>query len=295
MTSITSPQLVTPRLVALGDNCLDVYLTKDLMTVGGNALNVAAQWCRNGWPAKYFGVVGADPEADVVLAEIETVGLSQGDVERRPGDTAVTLLRDEFGDRKFLLESLGAGKDYMPTNEHYRLAAAADWVHLGTNANAGLVQRLVADRVPFSIDVSTAHFALPLSGVPLVFASGPDDPEEPVEPLLAAFKAAGARQVVLTCGRRGAFFSDGDNLLHGLATPVDVVDTCGAGDSFIATFLAAFACEDLGAAEALRKAAVAAAQTCLHLGGFPQQPRQIADWLQAKYDAFIMPAKGEKA
>ncbi len=29
------------NLVAVGDNCLDVYLTKDAMTVGGNALNVA--------------------------------------------------------------------------------------------------------------------------------------------------------------------------------------------------------------------------------------------------------------
>jgi len=295
MTSIKSPQLVSPRLVALGDNCLDVYLTKDLMTVGGNALNVAAQWCRNGWPASYFGVVGADPEANVVLAEIETVGLSQDDVERRPGETAVTLLRDEFGDRKFLLESLGAGRDYIPMDKHYQLAATADWVHLGTNANAELVRRLVADRVPFSIDVSTAHLALPLSGVPLVFASGPEDTAEPVEPLLAAIKAAGARQVVLTCGRRGAFFSDGNSLLHGSATPVEVVDTCGAGDSFIASFLTASTCEGLGAAEALRKAAAAAAQTCLHLGGFPQQPRRIPDWLLAKYDTFIMPAEGEKA
>ena len=283
-----------PRLVAVGDNCLDVYLNKDLMTVGGNALNVAAQWCRNGWPARYFGVVGADAEAEVVLAEIGAVGLPQADVERRPGDTAVTLLRDEFGDRKFLLESLGAGENYMPTDEHYQVVVAADWVHLGTNANRDLVRRLVADRVPFSVDVSTAHLALPLEGVPLLFASGPDDAEEPVEPLLTAFRAAGARQVVLTCGRRGAFFSDGDTLLHASATPVDVVDTCGAGDSFIASFLTAFICEGLGAAEALHKAAAAAAQTCLHIGGFPQQPRRIPDWLLSKYDAFIVQAEGSK-
>ena len=80
-------------------------------------------------------------EGEILLDEIETAGLSRDDVERRPGDTAVTLLRDEAGDRQFLLESLGVGENYMPADEHYRVIAAADWVHLGTNANPDLVRR----------------------------------------------------------------------------------------------------------------------------------------------------------
>ena len=193
----------TPSLVAVGDNCLDVYLTKDLMTVGGNALNVAVHWRRAGRPARYFGAVGSDNQGAVILEELERVGLLPDDVERRPGDTAITLLRDDGGDRKFLLEALGVGRDYMPGGDHYRTIAAADWVHLGTNANADLVRRLVADRVSFSVDVSTAHRALPLEGAPLVFASGPDEANQPVEPFVTALRGSGARQVVVTCGRTG--------------------------------------------------------------------------------------------
>ena len=282
----------TPSLVAVGDNCLDVYLTKGLMTVGGNALNVAVHWRRAGWSARYFGAVGSDNQGAVILEELEKVGLSSEDVERRPGDTAITLLRDDDGDRKFLLEALGVGRDYMPGGDHYRIIAAADWVHLGTNANADLVRRLVADRVSFSVDVSTAHRALPLEGVPLVFASGPDEADQPVEPLVTALRGSGARQVVVTCGSRGAYFSDGGALLHAPATPVRVVDTCGAGDSFIAVFLAAFCCEKRGPAESLHRATAGAAQTCLYIGGFPQTPRRIPDWLLAKYDEFITPAEG---
>ena len=281
----------TPSLVAVGDNCLDVYLTKGLMTVGGNALNVAVHWRRAGWSARYFGAVGSDNQGAVILEELERVGLSSEDVERRSGDTAITLLRDDDGDRKFLLEALGVGRDYMPGGDHYRIIAAADWVHLGTNANADLIQRLVADRVSFSVDVSTAHPALPLEGVPLVFASGPDEADQPVEPLVTALKGSGARQVVVTCGSRGAYFSDGGALLHAPATPVLVVDTCGAGDSFIAVFLAAFCCEKRGPAESLHRATAGAAQTCLYIGGFPQTPRRIPDWLLAKYDEFITPAE----
>ncbi|ESX04389.1 carbohydrate kinase [Mesorhizobium sp. LSJC268A00] len=283
------------KLIAVGDNCLDAYLTNNLMTVGGNALNVAAQWRRNGWSARYFGAVGNDPEGDVVLAELAGAGLSPDDVERRPGDTAVTLLRDESGDRKFLHESFGVGENFMPLPAHYAVIAAADWVHLGTNANKHLVQRLVADHVPFSIDLSTAHMALPLDGVPLLFASGPDDVDVPIVPSLGALRAAGARQVVLTCGRRGSYFDDGTNVVHAPATLVDVVDTCGAGDSFIATFLAGFHFGGLGALEALHRASIAAAQTCTHLGGFPQRPRPIPDWLPAKYASFIVDAQGAQA
>jgi fructoselysine 6-kinase len=281
------------HLVAVGDNCLDVYLTKDVMTVGGNALNVAAHWRAAGRSARYFGAVGEDGEGGVILEEAGKAGLPLNDVERRAGHTAVTLIREKNGDRKFLLEDLGVGRDYMPPEHAYRTIAAADWVHLGTNSNPDLVRRLVADRVRFSVDISTAHGGLPLLGVPIVFASGPDDPDTSVAPLAERLHRAGALNVVVTCGSRGAFFREGDgNLLHAAATPVSVVDTCGAGDSFIATFLSAFQLDRKPAAAALREATAAASQTCLYVGGFPQQPRRIPDWLLSKYAAVIAPAEG---
>ncbi|ESY88974.1 PfkB family carbohydrate kinase [Mesorhizobium australicum] len=273
----------SPNLVAVGDNCLDVYLNKDLLTVGGNALNVAVQWRRDGWSARYFGAVGDDPEGEITLREIETAGLSRNDVEMISGDTAVTLLRDQSGDRTFLFESFGVGENYMPAPRDWQVISKADWVHLGTNANKDLVRRLVGERVPFSLDVSTAHLALPLEGVPLVFASGPDEPSVPVEPLMAALRSAGARQVVLTCGSRGAYFRDSRGVRHAEASPTSVVDTCGAGDSFIATFITAFCLAGLDADDAMRKASLDASRTCTHLGGFPQEPRPIPDWLPLKY------------
>jgi fructoselysine 6-kinase len=280
-----------PKLVAVGDNCLDVYLTKDAMTVGGNALNVAVHWRRAGLEARYFGAVGQDGEGDVILDEIARAGLAPADTERRAGHTAVTLIRERQGDRQFLLEDLGVGRDYMPSEPHYRIVAAADWVHLGTNACLALVRRLIANRVPFSMDLSTAHDALPLQDVPIVFASGPDDPDAPVAPLIDKLREAGASAVVLTCGARGAFFSDGSEVLHAPANEVSVVDTCGAGDSFIAGFLAAFRGERRPAADALRRATADAARTCLHVGGFPQTPRKIPTWLLEKYTGVINAAE----
>jgi fructoselysine 6-kinase len=278
-------------LLAIGDNCLDVYLSKGCLTVGGNALNVAAHWRQAGLASRYFGAVGPDPEGRAILDGVALAGLDPGDVEVHLGDTAVTLLRDWMGDRTFLLEAFGVGENFLPSASADAAIAAAPWVHLGTNANAALVRRLVEESTPFSVDVSTTHLALPLQGVPLVFASGPGDPDVPIAPLIAALRSAGASRVVVTCGSRGAFFEDGSGPVHAPAAPVTVVDTCGAGDSFIATFIAGYCVDGIAPAEALARAAIAAASTCTYLGGFPQTPRPIPASLLRKYAAVI--AAGE--
>lgn len=270
-------------LIAVGDNCLDVYLSKDHMAVGGNALNVAVQWHRMGLPSRYFGVVGDDHEGAVIREALARAGLDPADVEERAGSTAVTLLRERDGDRRFLLEDLGVGRAYRPDAPRHAALGGAAWVHLGTNSSPDLVGRLVAEGIRFSIDVSTAHEALPLAGVPLVFASGPEDPDRPIAPVLAAFRARGARRTVVTCGSRGAFFDDGGTVSTVAARPITVVDTCGAGDSFIAAFLAALVVEGCAGPEALARATGAAAATCLHEGGFPQPLIPIPAWLLDKY------------
>ncbi|EHK78858.1 carbohydrate kinase, PfkB [Sinorhizobium meliloti CCNWSX0020] len=288
-------RVANPNLIAVGDNCLDAYLTKGFVTVGGNALNVAVQWRRQGLNARYFGALGPDAEADITLAAIEEAGLDRSDIEIRPGASAVTLLADDAGDRRFLLESLGVGEDYVPSAERYEALRQADWVHLGTNSSERLVRRLVADGVPFSIDVSTRHFDLSLEGVPLVIASGPDDPAEAVGALIARFRAAGALQVVATCGKRGSFYDDGSRVVEAGSVPVAVVDTCGAGDSFIATFIVSRFFEGLSGRAALVCSAKKASETCTHLGGFPQPIRAIPQWLLEKYDGVIRTAQRAEA
>ncbi len=279
------------KLIAVGDNCLDVYLSKGRYAVGGNALNVAAQWQRQGLEARYFGRVGTDAEAALMLTGIENAGLSRSDVEVAAGATAVTLLLERNGDRRFLLEDLGVGLNYMPAPDHYAAMQAADWVHLGTNANPDLIRRMVQDGLGFSLDVSTAHDVLALEGVPLVFAAGPEDASVPVDPIFAALRERGARKIVLTCGRRGAYFDDGNARHHELARPIKVVDTCGAGDSFIAAFVVAHVFGKTQAPAALAIATSAAAQTCLYEGGFPQSLNPIPDWLLAHYGDVIAGAE----
>ncbi|QGA57854.1 PfkB family carbohydrate kinase [Brucella sp. 2280] len=280
-----------PNLIAVGDNCLDAYLNKGFVTVGGNALNVAVQWKRLGYRARYFGALAPDEEAQIMLDVIEDAGLARSDLEILEGKSAVTLLTDDAGERHFLFESLGVGENYIPDRQRYQALLSSDWTHLGTNSSERLVRQLVEDGVRFSVDVSTRHFDLTLEGVPLVFASGPGDPDEPVQPLITQFKRAGAQQVVITCGKRGSFYDNGRQLYSADSVPVNVVDTCGAGDSFIASFLVALFFEGCSEEVALHRAAVNASETCTHLGGFPQRVEPIPQWLLKKYDDVIATAQ----
>lgn len=273
------------RLVAVGDNCLDVYQTWRCVTVGGNALNVAAAWRARGLDARYLGAVGEDAEADLVLAGVAAAGLDPGDVQRLHGETGVTLLSHELGDRHFLLENFGVSFRYEPPARAYESLLTATWVHLGTNSSPDLVRRLVAGAVPFSVDVSTAYDSLPLDGVPLVFASCPEASPWTPDAVADALRAGGAHDVVVTRGRLGAHLYAGDLEHRVPVVPVDVVDTCGAGDSFIAEFVASHRTEGRGADESLRRAAAAASVTCGHVGGYPQEVRAVPAWLVEKYAA----------
>ena len=167
---------MTFNCVAVGDNCLDVYLTKDAMTVGGNALNVAVHWRRAGLDARYFGAVGRDGEGDIILEETAKAGLSAADIEmpRRPyrRDPAAREARRPADSCSRI--SASAKTTCRPTRITGPSLPPTGCISAPTPIGP-LVHRLVADRVPFSVDVSTAHFALPLDDVPIVFASGPDD------------------------------------------------------------------------------------------------------------------------
>ena len=86
--------------------------------------------------------------------------------------------------------------------------------------------------------------------------------------------AGGARLCVVTCGADGSIARDGRNRWQAAAAGVEVVDTTGAGDSYIAGFLYA---GRTGAdiPEAMRAAAGGAAQTCAHFGAWPQEPAPL--------------------
>lgn len=268
-----------PELFALGDNCLDVYVEQGRLAVGGSALNVAAQWRAMRRPARYLGAVGTDAAAGIVRRAAAAAGLPPEGIETLAGATGVTLIRLRDRERDFLHEDLGVGPLWNPARVEETTAGAA-WCHVtGTSPEAAIPQRLAAAGRRVSVDLLGRPNGDQgsLAGVEIAVTSCDGETAEAAE-TAAALVEAGARIAVVMRGADGSLALQAGRLFTAAADPIVPVDTCGAGDSFIAAFVAAHL-DGAGVPAALAAATRSATRTCLHLGGFPQQHRPVPSWL----------------
>jgi len=261
------------EFAAVGDNCIDRFMPPiGLSLIGGNAVNVAVQLSRLGLKTGYFGAVGPDEDGRRILACLKDNGVCIDHVQILPGVTAYTNIDvDETGERTLAFEEFGVCKGYRPNDLDLQTLMKMRHVHIGWLDDGGALRRtLKAAGVSVSQDISVnadpRH--LGVDGLDIAFSSAGDDPGE-AEHLLRSTLAGGAKLAVVTCGSRGSMASDGNQVKTAGIKPVDVVDTTGAGDSFIAGFISgSSAGRDLQTC--LEIGRDVAALACCHIGGFPQ-------------------------
>lgn len=262
-----------PKFATLGDNCIDRYLHLQQAAVGGNALNVAVQLARLGERCSYFGAVGQDEAADWTRAALLDNGVAIAHLQELTAPTAYTDINvDADGERFLAFEDFGATAIYAPTTADIRALAATDHIHIGWfNGSAALRQALATAGVTFSQDVAVNAEA---EGLDVGFDSvGPS--EVLAHAALQQLLAMGARVAVVTCGALGSMASDGGDIIRaGIRPLAQVVDTTGAGDTFIAGFLSAWK-RGQSLPDCLAKGRDAAAETCGHIGGFKQNLRAL--------------------
>jgi fructoselysine 6-kinase len=253
----------------VGDNTIDRYLGLDgVEYVGGNALNVAAQLALAGEPVHYFGAVGPDKDGRTITETLQRTSASIDGVMVLPGETALTEIRLTDGDRFFEREDFGVTADYFPSPAHLDLMAAADWVHLGMLPRATELRSALKARNPLVTISQDCAVAKGYSDLDIAFESVGESDQAAADAAARAV-SAGVALAVVTKGAAGAIAHDGREWWREPAVPIDVVDTTGAGDSFIAGFIQSRS-RGAGISEALTDGAKWAAQTCQHVAGFPQ-------------------------
>jgi fructoselysine 6-kinase len=265
---------VAIRAVAVGDNCIDNYVYPIKREfVGGNAVNVAVVLQRNGIDSSYVGVVGDDQYGATVLERLQAEGVDVSHALRLKGDTAVTTVELRNGDRVFLEERLGVTTDLVLDEETLEFIARHGLVH---NTHLGHTARFVPSFKDAGLLVSFDYSTMEdielvretIKYVDIAFASFPDQDVVKAIELARALVTHGPRIAVVTMGEAGSVASDGDRVWRQLAVPVEgVVDTLGAGDTFIGTFLSGWL-KGEDTAVILQEAAVQSANTCKHFGGW---------------------------
>lgn len=261
------------RVAVVGDNCIDVYQAGSTRSaVGGNALNVAVGLARHGIPTEYIGEVGDDDYGRRVLAAAKGAGVRVDRVHVVGGSTWTAFIAvDEDGTAKVQSEDPGACGPYTLWDDEVDLLAGFDHVHMANLHRPGAVIRDLRERgVSTSYDYGKATGWDPVDVPQIAFAScDQDDALDRGVQMVREACSRGAQLAVVTLGAAGSVAFDGHRIHFQSAKPIVPIDTLGAGDSYIAAFLASrFAGSSVD--KAMIAASDAASATCLHWSGWPQ-------------------------
>lgn len=241
---------------------------------GGAESNVAIGLVRAGVPATWVGRVGADPAGDRVLRDVGQAGVdvvAVVDPERSTG----LMMKERLPDGRTRVtyhRRHSAGSALVPEDVPPGLVERSALVHvsgitLALSESARRTVTAVLDRaeaagVPVSFDVNhrqklldaavaREHYRAVAARAAVVFAGddearillgAPDDRDAPTgsdEDLARGLADLARGRAVVKLGSRGAVSVVDGRTTRRAATPVRVVDPVGAGDAFVAAWLAA--------------------------------------------------------
>jgi 2-dehydro-3-deoxygluconokinase len=259
--------------------------------IGGAESNVAVGVVRLGGCATWVGRVGDDELGDLVLAQLRGEGVDVSHAVRDPSARTGLMIksrRTPTVGRVTYYRSGSAGSRLAPDDLPLDAVRAAGVLHvtgitpaLGESARAATfaaVEEARAAGVLVSLDVNhrsalwTAREATPVlrrlaAEVDILFAGEDEvallgidvgagrDPAADPGAAIRAMVGLGPRQAILKRGARGAVAQVEDRTVEVPAHAVQAVDPVGAGDAFVAGYLA----ELLAGADADRRLATAAA------------------------------------
>ncbi len=259
----------TPNVLVIGDIMQDIVVqpagplivgsdqrARIRLTAGGSAANQAVWMGRFGLNPRFVARVGA---SDVGRLEAELIAKDvmprlAADNEAQTGRLIVIV--DPSGERSFLTDR-GANERLCAKDVPADVLANTDFIQLSgyslvCESTRTMVREVIEKSrpTPFGFDPASASFIREIgadvvlkaiAGATAIFPN--EDEAEALTGLAGPAKQLDwlARRfplVVLKRGRRGCIAAQGGEILEVPSPPIDAVDSTGAGDAFVAAFLA---------------------------------------------------------
>jgi sugar/nucleoside kinase (ribokinase family) len=252
---------------------------------GGSAANVAAWLAACGVPVTFVGRAGDDAAGREAVAALEAAGVDPRVALDPEWPTGTCLVLVEPGGERTMVPDAGANDriavDDLPEGTHLHLAGytllregsrAAGIAALTRARERGMTISVDPSSAAPLVDVDPPTFLAWVGHVDLLVPnfdealvlSGELDPERAALDL-----ASVATEVVIKLGDQGAVWSDGVRVMERPAEAVEVVDTTGAGDAFLAGLLSAWR-PGANPAAALEAACRLAARAVCQAGARPR-------------------------
>ena len=272
------------KIAGVGDNVVDMYLHKNIMYPGGNAVNIAVYAGMLGAKSAYLGVYGTDRAGRHIREVLDQKGIDQSrcrTVEGENGFSAVDLVD---GDRTYIGGNDGGVSKTSPLRfdaDDLEYLSNYDLIH--TSCYSHIVPELSKLRSagPFvSFDFSNrftkeyGEQVCPNIDFALISCGSMSDDE--ISGVIETAHAAGCRAVLVSMGRRGARLSMKGKVYAQPAGKEKAIDTLGAGDAFFTGFIVSYLNADASGKTddpeiiktSLKKAAEFATKICMWDGAF---------------------------
>ncbi|MEV4158965.1 PfkB family carbohydrate kinase [Nonomuraea dietziae] len=238
------------RVLGFGDNIVDRFVDRGIDYPGGNSVNVAVYARRLGLEAAYLGVFGDDDLGGFLREAIAAQGVAVDRCVVKEGESGVSTLRVDDGDRIFLGWNGGGvtvSEPLVLEGDLLDYVSSFDLVHSSVYSRSESELPKLAGLGPLvSFDLSSEEeFRTPsyldrvCPHADLVLLSCSHLDESATRALLAEAVRRGARMALATRGVDGAIAHDGRVTVAAPARAVEqeqVVDTMGCGDAFLAGF-----------------------------------------------------------
>ncbi|MFI7709031.1 carbohydrate kinase family protein [Nonomuraea sp. NPDC049480] len=268
-----------------------VLADKIVHTGGGPAATAAVTAARLGMPTAFIGGVGDDETGEQVLAGLRTEGVDVSGVTVARGQATATSVVVVTGATRAICNVPGPAAEIAAGSAAAEILDDAAWIHVdqvGWSAVELARKGGIGTRARLSVDGGNAIPGLRLDGVdlyvPTIAALAARYGNAPLQDLLDAALADGARTAVATGGDQGAVAASADGTHCAVpALTADVVSTLGAGDVYHGALLAAVA-RGYALRDALAYAAAAAAASCEGLSGREAVPGHPAVLARAGID-----------
>lgn len=230
------------KFCCVGDNCIDYYVEEKIAKPGGNPVNVAVYVRKLGGDSSYIGAVGTDDFGRVMIDGLKSQGVDVSNIQVSEGSTAVTMVTIVNNDRILGDYDEGVMADFKLTHDNKKFISGHDLVVSGYWGNVeyefesfkGMGLKTAFDFATH-LDGEITYSTLPF--VDYAFFSNDDLTEKELQVFMKEAYDKGPEIVIVTRGEKGSIAYDGKEIYNFGIIECPVIDTLGAGDSYIAGFL----------------------------------------------------------
>ena len=283
-------------VVGFGDNVVDIYTHSNKQYPGGNCVNFAVYAKMFGAKrSAYMGYFGTDVNADHVIEALHNEKIETVKCKKISGENGYSRCKLENGDRVFLDYNEGGVRSrhiYELDEFDIEYLKQFDLVHCGNYCYMeSQLPKIKEANIPLSFDFSddsTEEYYMQIAPLVTYAFCSYDGTDEEVKKHLKKVSDLGPEIVCASRGAKGCMLYCNGKYYEQKAVPIEkVVDTMGAGDSLITTFMVGYTdarkkgiSQDEAIVSSIAEAAKFAAEICQIDGAFAYGREILMDKLK---------------